>query len=275
MTTASATSPTAGRTTRGTAVALPAALSLIAGVTDVTSWLLLGGFFSAHVTGNLVVVAADVVTGTPPNIAAVLAIPVFILTTAIATVVARRVAAATARSSSLPAPVTITRVLLGSQAVLLIAAAALSFTTRASADPHTPVAIVIGLCAVCAMAAQNAYLHLVPLKAASTGVMTGNLVTATVALVDIVLRTTRSASARQQWTATWPLLAGFIGGCLVGAAGASLFSDRAAVVPAVLATLLFIVLLARRAPRAPQQEPTTPLTTTSTTTTPKFQREDK
>ena len=72
-------------------VVIPTALSLIAGVTDVTSWLLLGGFFSAHVTGNLVVVAADVVTGTPPDIVALLAIPVFIVTTTIATVLARRI----------------------------------------------------------------------------------------------------------------------------------------------------------------------------------------
>ena len=230
-----------------TSIALPAALSLIAGVTDVTSWLLLGGFFSAHVTGNLVVVAADVVTGRAPNLAAVLAIPVFILTTAAATVVARSLAER-GRASG------VTLVLLGAQSLLLVAAATLSFTARASADPSAPIAIVIGLCAVCAMAAQTAYLHLVPPKAASTGVMTGNLVAATVALVDLVLRGGRAVDARGQWRATWPLLAGFVGGCLVGAAGASAFSDRAAVIPAALATILFAVVVVRRdAPGRPDR----------------------
>lgn len=86
------------------AIFIPTALSLIAGVTDVTSWLLLGGFFSAHVTGNLVVVAADIVTGTPPDIVALLAIPVFILTTAIATVIARRIGARSPHGGSAPGP---------------------------------------------------------------------------------------------------------------------------------------------------------------------------
>ena len=71
-------------TSRGDMLVL-AALSVIAGVTDVTSWLLLGGFFSAHITGNLVVIAADVVTHSPTNIAAVLSIPAFVVVTAIAT----------------------------------------------------------------------------------------------------------------------------------------------------------------------------------------------
>jgi len=232
-------------------IALPAALSLIAGVTDVTSWLLLGGFFSAHVTGNLVVIAADVVAGRAPDIAAVLAIPIFILTAAAATVFARRLAermtrrqGTTPSSSGSPAR-TITTVLLGSQALFLIAAAVLSFTTRASVDPKQPVAVVIGLCAVCAMAAQNAYLHLVPGRAPSTAVMTGNLVTGTVAGVDLLRSRGRSSSARARWTQTWPLVAGFVAGCLVGAAGATLFSDRAAVIPAALAVILFVVVCRR------------------------------
>lgn len=189
---------------------VPVALSLIAGVTDVTSWLLLGGFFSAHVTGNLVVVGADIVTGARPDLVAVLAIPVFIVTTAVATAVARRIGA--------HRPV-VTTVLLGAQAVFLLAAGALSFTTHASAHPTTGMAVVIGICAVCAMASQNAYLHIVPPKALSTAVMTGNLVAATVAATDIVRSRGGSSDARARWTESWPLLAGFMVGCIVGAAG--------------------------------------------------------
>jgi len=228
-------------------VMLPAALSLIAGVTDVTSWLLLGGFFSAHVTGNLVVIAADVVTGKVPNLAAVLAIPAFIVTTAGATLIAQQIAkrALPSEGEQSAAVQTTTRILLGSQALLLIAAAGLSFLTRASTDPQRPLAVIIGLCAVCAMAAQNAYLHLLSAKAASTAVMTGNLVTATVAAIEILLSGGRSSAARAKWQQTWPLLAGFIAGCLVGAASASLFSDRAAIIPAALATVLFVIVLTR------------------------------
>jgi len=220
------------------AIFVPTALSLIAGVTDVTSWLLLGGFFSAHVTGNLVVVAADVVTGTPPDIVALLAIPVFILTTAIATAVARRIGSNAPR---------VTTVLFGAQAAFLVAAGVLSFTTHASAHPKDGMAIVIGICAVCAMAFQNAYLHIVPPRALSTAVMTGNLVAATVAATDILRTRGKAPDARAKWTASWPLLAGFIGGCLIGAGGATLLSDHAAIIPAVLAVALLIIVLIHRA----------------------------
>lgn len=216
---------------------LPVALSLVAGVTDVTSWILLGGFFSAHVTGNLVILAADAVTRTTPDLAALLAIPVFIITTAGATMLARRIGA--------HSPGT-TTALLGLQASLLILAGALSFTTHASADPKQAMAVVIGMCAVCAMAAQNAYLHLVPARSMSTAVMTGNLVAATVTATDLIRSGGKDTAAREKWTDNWPLLAGFLVGCLIGAAGATLLSDQAAVVPALLAVALLIWQITRQ-----------------------------
>jgi uncharacterized membrane protein YoaK (UPF0700 family) len=222
---------TANHPTRPTVDRLPAALSFLAGVTDVTSWLLLGGLFTAHITGNLVVLAADVVTKTTPHLAAVLALPVFVVTTVGATAVARRLSTHPAHTR---------RVLLGAQASLLVAAAVLSFAGRASSDPDDALGVIIGMCAVAAMASQNAYLHLVPAKAPSTAVMTGNLVAATIAVADLLASWGKSASAWTRWTASWPLLAGFIGGCFVGAGATSLFGDHAAVVPAVLAVVLFI-----------------------------------
>jgi uncharacterized membrane protein YoaK (UPF0700 family) len=43
--------------------ALPFVLSVIAGATDSIGFLGLNGLFTAHITGNLVVLAADVVAG--------------------------------------------------------------------------------------------------------------------------------------------------------------------------------------------------------------------
>ncbi|MCU1407367.1 MAG: hypothetical protein JWQ43_3670 [Glaciihabitans sp.] len=218
-------------------VRLPALLSLLAGITDVTSWILLGGLFTAHVTGNLVLIAADVVSGTPPHLAAVLALPLFIVTTVLATGVARRLDGQTGRMR---------QVLLGTQAILLVVAGGLSFTGHASADPQGGLALAIGLCAVAAMATQNAYLHLVSPKAPSTAVMTGNLVVATIAAFDLVTSRGTSATALAHWKDTWPLLAGFIGGCLVGACASTLFGDHAALVPAVLAVAVFAGIAVRR-----------------------------
>lgn len=217
-------------TSQHSAVRLPAALSLISGVTDVTSWLLLGGLFTAHITGNLVVLAADAVTGTAPHLAAVLALPAFVVVTVLATWAARRFAGHRARTRN---------TLLGAQAVLLVAAAGLSFVGHASANPDGALAVLIGICAVGAMAAQNAYLHLVPTKVFTTAVMTGNLVAATIAGTDLVTSHGRSPAARARWNESWPLLAGFVGGCLIGAGASTAFGDHAAVVPALLAVVLF------------------------------------
>ena len=56
---------------------LPFVLSGIAGCTDVISFLGLGGLFTAHITGNLVILAAHVVSGEPAQVALMLSVPVF------------------------------------------------------------------------------------------------------------------------------------------------------------------------------------------------------
>src|SRR6266545_2949145 len=58
---------------------LPTVLSLIAGSADVISFLGLGGLFVAHITGNLVLLAAHLVTGTRVSVALLLSVPVFVL----------------------------------------------------------------------------------------------------------------------------------------------------------------------------------------------------
>ena len=57
---------------------LPGVLSVIAGSVDVISFLGLGGLFTAHITGNLVVLAAHIVTGRAMPLGPILAVPVFI-----------------------------------------------------------------------------------------------------------------------------------------------------------------------------------------------------
>jgi uncharacterized membrane protein YoaK (UPF0700 family) len=214
-------------------VRLPAVLALLAGVTDVTGWVLLGGLFTAHVTGNIVLVVADLVAGTAPRPAAVLALPLFVVVTVVATAVARRLAVRCAGPR---------RVLLAAQALLLVLAAALSFTGHASTDPQGALALAIGLCAVAAMATQNAYLHLASARAPSTAVMTGNLVAATIAAVDLLVSRGRSTTALARWNESWPLLAGFVSGCLIGAGASALVGDHAAVVPALLAVAVSVVV---------------------------------
>src|SRR5437667_3355652 len=56
---------------------LPAVLSMIAGAVDVIGFLTLGGLFTAHITGDVVIVAAHYVTGGFSQIGPLLAVPVF------------------------------------------------------------------------------------------------------------------------------------------------------------------------------------------------------
>src|SRR5260370_25030491 len=59
--------------------ALPFILSVIAGSTDIIGFLGLNGLFTAHVTGNIVIIAAHVIAGERTTISAILAVPVFML----------------------------------------------------------------------------------------------------------------------------------------------------------------------------------------------------
>src|SRR5215831_7807390 len=67
---------------------LPPVLSAVAGVVDVIGFLNLK-LFTAHVTGNLVVIAALLIRGGPPNVNQVLAVPVFILAVACVWLIAK------------------------------------------------------------------------------------------------------------------------------------------------------------------------------------------
>src|SRR5271165_3807907 len=62
---------------------LTGVLSLTAGSTDVIGFLGLGGLFTAHITGNLVILAAHVVSGEPAQVALILSVPVFVVALAL------------------------------------------------------------------------------------------------------------------------------------------------------------------------------------------------
>src|SRR5271170_5116360 len=69
---------------------LPAVLSITAGSVDVISFLGLGGLFNAHVTGNLVILAARIVGAGQAPIAIVLSVPVFMLALFLTRLLSRR-----------------------------------------------------------------------------------------------------------------------------------------------------------------------------------------
>src|SRR5262245_52112557 len=140
---------------------LPPLLSTVAGMVDVIGFLDLK-LFTAHVTGNLVVIAALLVRGGPPNLAQILAVPVFILAVAGVWMIAKRL---NKRGPALTKP------LLLVQFLLLVCVLIVAVVYHPAADPHGLMAGVTAMIAVSAMACQFALLRLTVPGAPSTAVM--------------------------------------------------------------------------------------------------------
>jgi Protein of unknown function (DUF1275) len=70
------------------AMLVPFVLSVIAGSVDVIGFLGLDGLFIAHITGNLVVLAARSVAGEEASVAHSLSVPVFVMALATASLAA-------------------------------------------------------------------------------------------------------------------------------------------------------------------------------------------
>ena len=224
--------PSTGSSVDGTAPSrlekqLPTLLSVIAGMVDLTGFLTLGNLFTAHITGNLVVVGALVVRRGRINPPQILAIPVFILAVGAIWLVAK----ASGRHGS-----NLRRLLLLIQFLLLTSLLIFSVITRPSADPHGLMAGMAAMIAVSAMACQFALLRLTLPIAPSTAVMTGNLTNSVLSLLDVVSRTqSLKGGDTQRLIASLHLLLGFFGGCVVAAAAVTYLGDWAWSFPVALA----------------------------------------
>ena len=207
---------------------LPTLLSVIAGMVDLIGFLSFG-IFTAHVTGNIVVVGALVVRHNRVNPAQILAIPVFILAVAGTWLIAK---ASGRRSTGLMRPLLLTQFLLIT--CLLI----FSAITKPSADPHGLMATIAAMISVSAMGCQFALLRLALPVAPSTAVMTGNLTNAVLGLVDLSSRTRPlMESDSRRLTGALHLIIGFFVGCVVAAAAFTYLGDWAWSFPAVLAAV--------------------------------------
>jgi uncharacterized membrane protein YoaK (UPF0700 family) len=211
---------------------LPPLLSVIAGMVDVIGFLSLG-LFTAHITGNLVVIAALLVRGGAPNMAQVLSVPVFV----IAVAAVWRIAKALKRRG--PA---LARPLLLIQFLLLTCVLIFSVIYSPGVNRHGWMSVVIAMIAVSAMACQFALLRVSLPVAPSTAVMTGNLTNAALSLLDTVSRSQPlTPQADEHLRKTLKLLAGFFAGCIAGAAAVSWFGDWAWLAAVILAAAAVVL----------------------------------
>jgi uncharacterized membrane protein YoaK (UPF0700 family) len=208
---------------------LPTVLSMIAGAVDVTSFLALGGLFTAHITGNLVILAAHYITGKFGEIAPLLSVPVFVLVLGVITAVFVRK----------PVPFT-RRTLLVLQAVLLASFLGFGVGFGPFTDPNSCMAVFAGMLGVAAMATQNAVVRLALPEHPITAVMSTNVTQLAVDLAMLArcfLQPTNVSKIRSRADVTTLAVLGFVVGVVTGAILEIHFGLWSLTFPSLLAVL--------------------------------------
>ena len=189
---------------------LPGVLSVTAGSVDVISFLGLGGLFAAHITGNLVILAAHIVTGKAASLALILSVPVFIAVLALTRLVAAGLEGIGHGSL---------RPLLALQFVLLVSLLAVGVAAGSGLNPAAPTAVVAGMLGVAAMAVQNALAQISLVGAPATAVMTTDVTRFMMDVGTLLFPCDADgvADASSRASHTWPAIVGFTVGCSLGA----------------------------------------------------------
>src|SRR5437868_11860291 len=208
---------------------LPTVLSTTAGAVDVIGFLALGGLFTAHITGNLVILAAHYATGGFSKVGPLLSVPVFVVVLGVVIVLFENKATDEAR-----------RALLILHAGLLVGFLALGAGLGPFANPDSAMAVFVGMIGVAAMATQNALVRLELPGFPSTAVMTTNITQLTIDFALLVRGKgdpTDLARTRRGARLTFPSVIGFVAGCAAGGFLELHFGLRALVLPVVLAAI--------------------------------------
>jgi uncharacterized membrane protein YoaK (UPF0700 family) len=209
---------------------LPTLLSIIAGSVDAIGFLGLGGLFTAHVTGNLVILAAHLVSGGEAAVAPMLSVPVFMLALGLTRLLVGGLESIE-RASLRP--------LLLLQLLLLAGFFGLCVSAGPRLDLDAPIAILAGMLGVSAMAVQNALVQVSLKGAPSTAVMTTNITRFMMDVGEVVFgrEAAEVAKARSRAKHTWPAILGFAVGCALGAACGAAIGLTALALPTGLALL--------------------------------------
>ena len=216
-----------------------ALLAFTAGSVDTIGFVGLYGLFTAHVTGNFVLLGASIAEHRAGVIAKLLALPVFIVAVAGARLFERH---RTQRGASAALP------LLGTELVLLGGFLAVGCIAIPAASADAPLAIIAGFLGVLAMGIQNSLSRTAFSALSPTTVMTGNVTQLTIDAVDLLaggepgMRAKTLARFRKM---ALPVV-GFALGAGAGGLGYLSFGFLATVLPMASVLVVILVLLPRR-----------------------------
>lgn len=208
-------------------------LAFTAGFVDAAAFIALAGLFTAHVTGNFVLIGAELVSSSTGVIAKVLALPAFIL----AVMATRLIALALERRRLAPL-----RYLLCVEAFVLAFFGAFGLALAPFTSPDSLAAVFVSMLGVTAMGIQNAIGRLSLGHLAATTVMTVNVTQTVLDATDLW----RGASgpddpARARLRRMLPAVIAFAVGALAGAFGVAAWSFWCLAVPVVVLAALMIL----------------------------------
>jgi uncharacterized membrane protein YoaK (UPF0700 family) len=187
-------------------------LAAIAGYVDTLSFVALFGLFTAHVTGNFVLIGAGAAGFGQGVFMKLMAFPAFVAGVVVSSLLVKSVGAAT--------PNRAVCLLYAVQAALMLAfcLAGVGVSPVVHAD-STPV-ILCGMAGAAAMGVQNAHGRLVARPGVPNTVMTGNVTQAVLDAIDILSPQAPSdarAVARTRLGKMLPTILAFAAGAIAGA----------------------------------------------------------
>lgn len=217
-------------------------LAFLAGYVDTLGFLALFGLFTAHVTGNFILIGAALADPAHSSVLLkLLAFPAFIAGVALArllTVALERRQAAALRPALLL------------EWVLLVGFMGFGLAATPVGSAPGPLAMTAGLLGACAMGVHSGVSRLLLGHLAPTSMMTGNVTQIVIDLVDLARGARDPGLGARFVKFVWPLLA-FAIGCILAAFGFHRFGFAALVVPCLI--LLGLMVSARPAAAAQGQ----------------------
>lgn len=211
-------------------------LAFTAGYVDTVGFVALFGLFTAHVTGNFVLIGSELANPSHGVLIKLLAFPAFISAVVLARLIVMRAEGAAGTG---------TRPLLVVQAVLLLGSMTAGWLALPIVDARSSLALTAGVLGAAAMGIQNAASRLVWGSMSPTTVMTGNVTQLTIDLVELVIQPKRDDIRRRVHKFTWPVI-GFGVGAIAGAFAFRYCSFLSLAVP--IACIGALTVLSGRAP---------------------------
>ncbi|WP_042263181.1 YoaK family protein [Paraburkholderia heleia] len=187
-------------------------LAAIAGFVDTLSFVALFGLFTAHVTGNFVLIGAGIAGYGKGVVLKLIVFPAFVGGVVLSSLLVRSLPAAYARQGA--------RLLHLVQAVLMVGFCLAGVWATPVSRPDSLPVIVAGVVGAFAMGVQNAHPRLIQRAGVPNTVMTGNVTQAILDVVDMLSASMAGSArdaARARFAKMMPAIVAFAIGAVAGA----------------------------------------------------------